>query len=211
MEKLKGEYKETSVFFKNLKWYILIASLIFLAVAIGSHFAISALIAKNPETADNIFAQIESLFTESKDIMTESGDINPIKLFFNNVTASVFSAMLGFIPFLFIPITSLFTNAALMGAITALLQASDVNVFLYFTAAVAPHGIFEIPALIISLALGFMLCKEITAKLFRRGKFTLFELIGESARVIILIVVPLLAIAAVIESYITPLFIIFLK
>ena len=98
-----------------------------------------------------------------------------------------------------------------MGAMTSLLKYMQLDVFLHILVAVAPHGIFEIPALIISLACGFLLCKELTPKCLHRNRRAIIPLIGELARGLGLIVVPLLAIAAVIETYITPLFITLIK
>ncbi|MBP0981375.1 MAG: stage II sporulation protein M [Oscillospiraceae bacterium] len=207
MERLKIEYAEAAAFIKSIKWTLLITALLFFAIAIGSHFAFWAAIEANPDTVNEIMSELESLFLESKDIVNDEGDIHPVKLFFNNVIASVFSTALGFIPFLFIPALALFTNAALMGAMTSLLKYMQLDVFLHLLVAVVPHGIFEIPALIISLACGFLLCKELTAKCFHRNRREIIPLIGELARVLVLIVVPLLALAAIIETYITPLFI----
>jgi len=60
-----------------------------------------------------------------------------------------------------------------------------------------PHGIFEIPALIISLGLGLKLGMFIFAK--DKKKQVLYDL-GNSLRVFLLVILPLLIIAAIIET-----------
>lgn len=207
MGKLKNEYKAVAAFLKSIKRYLLAAALLFIAAAVISHFVVSAMIAEDSGLVNEIMSEMESLFTESKDIIDESGDIDPIKLFFNNFLASVFSTALGAIPFVFLPVLPLITNAALMGALSAVIDSMGYNVFSLIMAAVVPHGIFELPALIISLALGLVICREITATLLRHKNRPLTVLFTETVRVLVLAVVPLLAIAAFIETYITPLLI----
>jgi stage II sporulation protein M len=63
-----------------------------------------------------------------------------------------------------------------------------------------PHGIFELPAVLISIGLGMRL----GTILFRKASFK--EEIIESARFFILIIVPLLIVAAVIEGILIFLF-----
>lgn len=211
MDKLKTEYGLAAAFLKRISLYLLTAALLFTAVAVASHFVVFAMIEEDSGVIAEVMAEMETLFTESKDIIDESGNINPLKLFFNNFLATMLSVALGIVPFIFLPLVALFTNAALMGALSAVIQGMGMNVFSLIMAAVVPHGIFELPALIIGLSLGLCLCKEITATLFHRGKLPLTLLIEETVRVLVLTVVPLLAIAAFVESYITPLLITFVK
>ena len=71
---------------------------------------------------------------------------------------------------------------------------------------IAPHGIFEFPALMISAGLGIMLCTFVTSGLIGRNTLAISvdHLALELSRTFILIVVPLLIIASVTEAYLTP-------
>ena len=78
---------------------------------------------------------------------------------------------------------------------------------LYF-AALLPHGIFELPALILAAALGLFLCRQMTRRC--RHDETALPLpvcLTQIARVFLLLIAPLLAVAAVMEAYVTPLLI----
>ena len=72
-------------------------------------------------------------------------------LFFNNVTASLLAMLYGLIPFVPLSALALGTNALLLGAFAALYQHHGIGLGVYFI-GILPHGIFELPALILSCA-----------------------------------------------------------
>ena len=77
-----------------------------------------------------------------------------------------------------------------------------------FFAGIIPHGIFEIPALIISFALGIYLCEEVTEAVRRKSGENVRPIgavFGDLARTYLFFVAPLLVISALVEAYITPL------
>jgi stage II sporulation protein M len=69
-----------------------------------------------------------------------------------------------------------------------------------------PHGIFEVPALILAsaavLRIGVVL---VTPQTGRSLGEVVLELLADWTKIVIGVVVPLLLIAAVIETYVTPL------
>ena len=69
-----------------------------------------------------------------------------------------------------------------------------------------PHGIFELPALILAFATGLYVCGQVT-RLCRRDKEALhvWDCLLLMSRVLFLALLPLLAAAAVVEAYVTPL------
>jgi stage II sporulation protein M len=70
---------------------------------------------------------------------------------------------------------------------------------------ILPHGVFELPGLFISIALGFYLCRYMTRALFRRKQEqTLLEILNAVAKGYVTVVLPLLTIASVIECFVTP-------
>lgn len=64
----------------------------------------------------------------------------------------------GLIPFVPLSALALGTNALLLGAFAALYQHHGIGLGVYFI-GILPHGIFELPALILSCALGLLICR----------------------------------------------------
>jgi stage II sporulation protein M len=120
-------------------------------------------------------------------------------IFMNNLQACVLlflgGATLGALTLFIIA-----TNGVIIGGIMELVR--EERGLLYVAAAILPHGIFEIPAFIISASLGFILGTSILAE-WRAGGDSA-ETAGAHARTFLLVVVPLVVIAAIIEAFITP-------
>ena len=124
-------------------------------------------------------------------------------LFFNNITASLLSMLYGLIPFLPLSALALGTNALLLGAFAALYQHHGIGLGVYFI-GILPHGIFELPALILSCALGLLICRTGTEKLRKRSDVSFLRRVLDCNRVFLSFVAPLLLVAALVEAYITP-------
>ena len=88
------------------------------------------------------------------------------------------------------PMFSAFINGGLLGWFA---QEEGLVVFL----AISPHGIFEIPAFLLSASIGLRLGREV---LKRKGERHLKEVLGDGLRVYLILILPLLLIAALIES-----------
>ena len=69
--------------------------------------------------------------------------------------------------------------------------------------AIVPHGIFEIPAVVLSASLSFYVSVGIIKKLMD-SEFSLRTCLINSLKTFLLVVLPLLVIAAVVEAFITP-------
>ena len=93
----------------------------------------------------------------------------------------------------------------LLGAFAALYQHHGIGLGVYFI-GILPHGIFELPALILAFATGLYVCGQVT-RLCRRDKEALhvWDCLLLMSRVLFLALLPLLAAAAVVEAYVTPL------
>ena len=76
---------------------------------------------------------------------------------------------------------------------------------IFVAAAILPHGIFEIPAFILSGALGIMLAQSLISEWYF-GTDT-DEDARKFARLFIIYALPLVAIAAFVEAFITPIII----
>jgi stage II sporulation protein M len=94
-------------------------------------------------------------------------------------------------------------NGIVIGAIMEIVRKDHSAVFV--AAAILPHGIFEIPAFILSGALGILLAQSLIAEWYN-GTDTAEEA-KKFGRTFICYVLPLVAIAAFIEAFITPIII----
>ena len=133
-------------------------------------------------------------------IVQEDGSFNVLALFTNNLRAMVLGVLYGFIPFLYLPALALGVNAAILGMLASLIDGQ----WLLLAAGILPHGIFELPALFLSLAAGLCLCKNINIYIRKNEKGVMKPLLLNILRVVVLLVLPLLVIAAVMETYVTP-------
>ena len=120
-------------------------------------------------------------------------------IFFNNLQACILlflgGATLGLLTLVIIA-----SNGIIIGGIMELVR--EQRGLLFVAAAILPHGIFEIPSFIISASLGFILGASLYAE--ARGEGDSAATAMAHARTFLLVVVPLVAIAAFIEAFITP-------
>lgn len=150
----------------------------------------------------DIPASVISAFNEDiagSGIVQEDGSFNVLALFTNNLRAMLLGVLYGFIPFLYLPALALGVNAAILGMLASLIDGQWL-----LAAGILPHGIFELPALFLSLAAGLCLCKNINVYIRKNEKGVMKPLLLNILRVVVLLVLPLLVIAAVMETYVTP-------
>lgn len=152
-----------------------------------------------PEIPATVLTYFNEVVADSG-IVRDDGSFSALALFGNNLRAMVLSTLYGFIPFLYLPALSMGVNAILLGMV-----ASSVNgQWLLLAAGILPHGIFELPALCLSLAAGLCLCQNINRYIRKSEKGIMKPLLLNILRVTGLVVIPLLVVAAIMESYVTP-------
>ena len=152
-----------------------------------------------PEIPATVLTYFNEVVADSG-IVRDDGSFSALALFGNNLRAMVLSTLYGFIPFLYLPALSMGVNAILLGMV-----ASSVNgQWLLLAAGILPHGIFELPALCLSLAAGLCLCQNINRYIRKNEKGLMKPLLLNILRVTGLVVIPLLVVAAIMESYVTP-------
>lgn len=121
----------------------------------------------------------------------------------NNATASFIIYVTGLLP-IFIPaVLIIVANGALIGIVFSALKTSGEGILLPLLTAIVPHGIFEIPAVVLSASLSFYVSVGIIKKLMD-SEFSLRTCLINSLKTFLLVVLPLLVIAAVVEAFITP-------
>lgn len=152
-----------------------------------------------PEIPATILTYFNEVVADSG-IVRDDGSFSALALFGNNLRAMVLSTLYGFIPFLYLPALSMGVNAILLGMVASSVSGR----WLLLAAGILPHGIFELPALCLSLAAGLCLCQNINRYIRKNEKGVMKPLLLNILRVTGLVVVPLLVIAAIMESYVTP-------
>jgi len=176
-----------------VKKALVIASVLFVA-GVLTGWAGSA---QNPAVGQELIRFFE------KEVAGQMDGENPAdmcaKLFANNLQACIL-LFLGGASLGIITIFILGLNGIVIGAIMEIVQKDHTP--LYVAAAILPHGIFEIPAFILSGALGILLARSLIAE---------WNGVGDSGsdalrfgRLFIIYVLPLVALAAVVEAFITP-------
>ena len=137
-------------------------------------------------------------------LVDDEGAFSALGIFGNNIRAFVLTACYGFIPFVFLPVVSLALNGAILGLFAAFYVNNGQSLLVYL-AGILPHGIFELPAMVLAMSCGLYLCRVITDYVRFNRKGTVKPALANIARVMVLNVLPLTAIAAVIEANVTPL------
>ncbi|MDD1675848.1 MAG: stage II sporulation protein M [Methanomicrobiales archaeon] len=137
------------------------------------------------------------------EVFADVGDGGPltlfIKIFLNNLEACVLlflgGASLGIVTLIIISL-----NGMVIGGVVALIGGERGPLFM--AAALLPHGIFEIPAFLISGALGLSLGWALWDEF--RGQGDAAAVGGILGMTFLRVVFPLVLVAAVIEVFITP-------
>lgn len=122
-----------------------------------------------------------------------------IKIFLNNYLSTLLTLLLGLL-FCIGPVLFLLINGFSMGNLVAF-ASSKVGIY-KIGLAIVPHGIFEVPAVLIASSYGLWWgvknYRRVRCRDYFRGDFAL------PLNRYINVVIPLLLIAAFVEAYITP-------
>ena len=183
----------------------LIVALAVIGAGIGFEWTtanLPALIAqKSPEEVQQIADEIQ----KSADFAGTDFQISFVNIFGNNIRAVAVMFLVGLFSFGVLGMLGLITNMGLVGAVLALLQMMGYSPWMFFWAGLLPHGIFELPAIFLSSAVilhtGAVL---VTPDASRSIGEVLLESLADWIKILLGLVLPLLLIAAAIETYVTP-------
>ncbi|MDI3481136.1 MAG: stage sporulation protein [Tepidanaerobacteraceae bacterium] len=186
--------------FKGKNKYIAFLVFLFVFGAILGYFAFLF----NPEM---VVRNMEKLLGNILKISRAIGRENKLyiigMIFRNNIKALLFM-MFGGILLGLAPILGILFNGFAVGIVYAL-NFHQGRSLAFFLAAMLPHGILELPAVILAAAFGL----KTGAELVFPGKSSRLELLKKNLKESVLalgILVPVLFVAAVIEASITPYF-----
>ena len=158
-----------------------------------------------PALRDSLLSMVLSSM-ESMGIVNEDGSLSALALFSNNLRATVFIMVYGLVPFIQLPALALGVNTMALGVLASWYIAQGYSI-VAFLAAVLPHGLAQFPALILAFGVGLYVCGQVTRRLFRRDESALhiWDCLVLISRMLLLVLIPLLAVAAILEAYVTPL------
>ena len=191
---------------RQLKKPLLIISVVALLAIVTSYWWVVAqvpdFIDLTPERADRIRTFVAGNLAILDDLSSQMPA--PI-LYFHNVRAVVVIFLLGLVSFGTLGLTFFLVNMALMGGVLGGANIIGFSPLLTFAAGVLPHGSFELPAFFLATAAMLRAGAQlVTPQPDQSLGEVLLVALADWMRVFVGIVLPFLAIAAVIEIYITP-------
>lgn len=170
----------------------------FLVLAVVS-FAVGAAV---PSLSEQVVAQFQQMVTQ-QGLAQQEDNVLLWSIFRNNLRAMTMCILYGLFPYLYLSALPLGINALLLGFMGAFYVNHGHSLAVYLL-GVLPHGIFEITALLVAIACGLHLCAAVTGRLRRGEGSGLRLLLPQLLRVLLLQLAPLVLLAALIETYVTP-------
>lgn len=150
-------------------------------------------------------AKVTQNLRETPDLTELREKISAPYLFFNNTRAVFVIFLAGIVSFSVLGIMAYMLNIGLIGGLFGVVQLLGIPAWPLFLGGVLPHGIFEIPALLAgSAAMLYFGVSFVTPKTGRSFGEAVVELFADWCKIFAGVVVPLMAIAAIIEAYVTP-------
>lgn len=183
---------EIKKYLYDLRFYILLSSLVFVSGILTGYSFVSDF----PKETQEIVESLREFFA-SGEKMTDF----QVFLFIleNNVTKLLLVLLLGIFVGI-VPLFSSFVNGMVLGIFGCLILESLSWKFLLV--GILPHGIIEIPVLILATAIGMRIGKIALWRLFG-GEIGIKKELAKALKFYIIILVPLLILAAAIEAFIT--------
>jgi stage II sporulation protein M len=121
-------------------------------------------------------------------------------IFLNNALKALL-VMVGGIALGILPVIFIFANGAAVGFV--LYGSMESRGLLTALLAILPHGIFELPAILLATSMGLLLGRSSIKKLFGGGDVAIANELTLALKFFVRIVVPLLFIAALVEAFVT--------
>lgn len=185
--------KDDIAYIGSLRIYIISAVLIFAGATVMGFWAAKV----DPSYTDLWVKELEAL----KWIMKMPPLMIMVIIFLKNLLACCISMLLG-IGLGLVPLLVAVSNGVLLGMVSYQVLGSYGTA--YLLAGLVPHGIIELPTVLISISVGFRL-GHIFIKTILGDRTDMTSEIKHAIRILILWVAPLLFTAAMIETFITPL------
>ncbi len=188
-------FKDDIAYLKSIRVFIGISVLIFAATIVMGYYAAQM----NSDLAASMLKEFGML----KWITQLPLPLIMVIIFLKNLLSCIMSVLLG-LGLAIVPLLVDTSNGFLLGVV--LYNVLHKEGLLYFLAGVVPHGIIELPTVLMSIGIGFRL-GYLLALTFFGEKANLSEEVKIAIHFLIRWVTPLLLLAAAIETFITPIII----
>jgi len=181
-------------YLRSLFPYFLFTILIFLVgILLGFYFA---------EEFPLESQKFISLLKETYEPILEMNKVSQILfIFLQNSFVSFLAIITGFIFGIF-PFLVLLFNGEAIGVVASFILR-DFNIS-YFLLGILPHGIIEIPCILISCAMGLKIWIILVRKIFKRDERSLKDEISLASEIFLKVILVLLLMAAIIEVLVIP-------
>ena len=189
-------FQEIKDYLYSLRSYILFSFLVFVFASVFGYIGASVA----PEETKKIIEEIGELL---EPFAKMSSLRQFLYIYLNNSFTTLLVILLGVVFGIF-PLFTLLANGEILG-ILAFFSRETLSP-LTFLAGVLPHGIIEIPVFILACAIGIKIGKKAIKKVFFKKEENIKREISLGFNFFLNILLPLLALAAAIEIFITPIF-----
>jgi stage II sporulation protein M len=185
--------KDDLAYLRSISSFLVLSAFIFALTSVMGYWAAGA----DPDLASQWRAELDAL----RWILEQPPLIIMIIIFLKNLLASAMAMLLG-LGLGIIPLLVATSNGFLLGVVAhgAVQQSGP----LFLAAGILPHGILELPAVLVSIAIGFRL-GYLLALILAREKADLAGETRIAVRLLWRYITPILFLAAIIETFITPL------
>jgi len=184
--------KDDLAYLRSISPFLALSLSIFALTSAMGYWAAGA----DPDLASQWRAELDAL----KWILEQPPLMIMIIIFLKNLLASAMAMLLG-LGLGLIPLLVVTSNGFLLGIVAH--GAVQQGGLLFLAAGILPHGIFELPAVLVSIAIGFRL-GYLLALILAREKADLAGETRIAVRLLWRYITPTLFLAAIIETFITP-------
>lgn len=184
--------KDDMAYLKSIRVYIGLSVFLFGLTAVMGYYTAAV----DPVFASSWTEELKML----KWIMDQPPILIMIIIFLKNLLASAMAMLLG-LGLGLLPLMVVTSNGFILGIIGY--EAVQKVGWLYLVAGILPHGIIELPVVLVSIAIGFRLGYLLALSILRE-KADLSGEIRTAFHFLIRWVTPLLLLAAAVEAFITP-------
>ncbi|MCJ7617447.1 MAG: stage II sporulation protein M [Desulfobacterales bacterium] len=211
-------YVRQFAFIKRMRRFIWLSGILFLLTTAAA----AVVFLLNPELTLRWMSDFETAYVQRHPRPpTQWGML--FSILYNNLRVSFRTCLAGLVPFYLLSIVSLVVNA---GILSLVFVASCINhepTVMLFSTKILPHGIIEIPTMIFVAGFSLYLSSQMTKRVFRKKQTLItltkntfgsvrqddlpdrYEAFTDIIHFFIGIILPLILIAALIETFITPL------
>ncbi|SES82421.1 stage II sporulation protein M [Natronincola peptidivorans] len=178
-----------------------------LGISIGFSILLYGGLLLNENAAMEAMEGLMGMF-EDKGFVAEMSQLDMFRLILiNNLRAALVSLLAAFIPIVILPAVSALITTATISVLLAFIKMQGESAMYVLVAGILPHGIPELTALFLTGSIGIYLSFTVAKKIFSKKRKDIplkatTLMVGKS---FLLIIIPLILIAAILEAFLVPL------